>query len=101
MLVLRASHANGERGRERKGRRDEGGGILRGCVAFRPSFPPSSSALLEESQQRMTTGGGGGTLRLEQMNCDAPSELAPSKIRYLKIWHVIDLIQLHAYTDSV
>ena len=41
----------------------------------------------------MTTGG--GTLRLEQMNCDAPSELAPSKIRYLKIWHVIDLIQLH------
>ena len=80
--------------REREGGREgRGRGHPPRLRGLRPSFPPSSSALLEESQQRMTTGGGGGgTRRLEQMNCDAPSELAPSKIRYLKFWHVIDLI---------
>ena len=68
--------------REREGGREGGGrGHPPRLRGLRPSFPPSSSALLEESQQRMTTGGG-ATLRLEQMNCDAPSELAPSKIRY-------------------
>ena len=68
MLVLRASHANGDRERDRE--REREGASLR-CMAF---GLPSSSALLEESQQRMTT----GTQPFEQMNSDRPAELEPS-----------------------